>query len=120
VLRTSDHYVLVDWDNVGTLAPWRELGALLTRHLNHPATLRQIVTTYQAAAAPATPPTVTPSTFATGLAIHLNFLHGQASASLDPNLPEAHRSFARQQVGALLTSLPTIEDLEEAAAVARG
>jgi hypothetical protein len=104
---------LVDWDNVGPLAPQREFGALLTRHLDNPANLRRVVTAYRAAGGPAA--IDSPAGFATGLAISLNFLHGQANATLDPNLAAHHRHFAHNQVTAVLNSLPTLERLEQAA-----
>ncbi|MFI5707537.1 phosphotransferase enzyme family protein [Kribbella sp. NPDC051620] len=113
VLRSADRTYLVDWDNVGPLAPWRELGALLLHHLDQPRTMRRIIAAYREAGGPADLDGA--CTFATGVAIQLNFLHGQATATLDANLTEAHRSFARRQVSALLTSTPTLGQLEEAA-----
>jgi phosphotransferase family enzyme len=118
VLRSADHTWLVDWDNVGSLAPWRELGAMLLDHLNHPHALRRIITAYRSAGGPAD--VDGPTTFATGLAIHLNFLHGQATATLDTALADNHRTFAERQVTGLLTSLPSLNQLEEAACAVRG
>jgi len=104
---------LVDWDNVGPLAPERELGALLMKHLDKPDNLLRIVDAYRAAGGPAK--IDTPAGFATGVAIHLNFLHGQANAAMDTDLAEAHRQYAAQQITGLITSLPTPETLKKAA-----
>jgi hypothetical protein len=117
VLRSADRSWLVDWDNVGSLAPWRELGALLMRHLDHPGNLRRIVTSYRASGGAAE--LDGPTGFATGVAISLNFLHGQASAAMDAQLSEDHRSFAARQVADLLSSLPPIDVLERAAEAVR-
>jgi hypothetical protein len=113
VLRSADRTQLVDWDNAGLLAPYRELGALLIRQLDSPDNLRQVAGSYRAAGGPAE--IDGPAGFATGLAIHLNFLHGQASAAMDAALPDEHRAFAERQVPALLDTLPTVEALERAA-----
>ncbi|WP_343979142.1 MULTISPECIES: phosphotransferase enzyme family protein [Kribbella] len=117
VLRSATRNYLVDWDNVGTLAPWRELGALLMHHLDQPKNLRQIIIAYRTAGGPAN--LDGPAGFATGVAISLNFLHGQASAALDVGLADEHRAFAARQVADLLISLPTLDLLEQAAGVVR-
>lgn len=103
---------LVDWDNVGPLAPVRELGALLMRHLDRPDNLRRIVDAYRAAGGPAQ--LDGPDGFATGIAIHLNFLHGQANAAMDTELADAHRQYADQQLAELIASLPTTQTLQKA------
>jgi hypothetical protein len=117
VLRSGRGNWLVDWDNAGRLAPYRELGALLMRHLTSPGDLRRIVNAYRAADGQGE--IDGPAGFATGLAISLNFLHGQASASMDENLAEQHRTYADRQVVDLLNSLPTLEALDRAAEVVR-
>jgi hypothetical protein len=117
VLRSADRTQLVDWDNAGLLAPYRELGALLIRQLDSPDNLRRVAGSYRAAGGPAQ--IDGPAGFATGLAIHLNFLHGQASAAMDTGLADQHRMFAEQQIVGLLDTLPTIDELERAAEVVR-
>lgn len=114
VLRSGRRTLLVDWDNAGRLAPYRELGALLMRHLDSPDDLRRIVDAYRAAGGRGE--IDGPPGFATGLAIHLNFLHGQASAAMDDGLADQHRTFAARQVVDLLGSIPTVEVLDQAAA----
>jgi hypothetical protein len=104
---------LVDWDNVGPLSPERELGALLMWHLHNPANLRRIVTAYHAAGGPAK--ITGPASFATGLAISLNFLHGQASLAMDPTHSEAHRLYATRQIAGLISGLPDLKQLQTAA-----
>jgi hypothetical protein len=108
---------LVDWDNVGPLSPERELGALLMWHLHNPANLRRIVTAYHAAGGPAE--ITGPASFATGLAITLNFLHGQASLAIDPTHSEAHRRYATLQIAGLISGLPDLAQLKTAAGVSR-
>ncbi|WP_328323739.1 phosphotransferase [Kribbella sp. NBC_00382] len=117
VLRSGPNTLLVDWDNAGQLAPHRELGALLMPYLHSPADLRQIADAYRTAGGPGR--IDDPSGFATGLAISLNFLHGQASAAMDDAVAEQHRTFAAQQVVDLLDTLPTLELLEQAATTIR-
>jgi hypothetical protein len=56
-----------------------------------------------------------PESFATGLAIALNFLHGQANSSMNEELDDAHRRFAAAQVPPLLESIPDLASLEQAA-----
>ncbi|MEV6413969.1 phosphotransferase [Kribbella sp. NPDC051718] len=62
VLRSADRTYLVDWDNVGTLAPWRELGALLMHHLPTPRTSAESSppTEPQAEPQPSTAPPASP------------------------------------------------------------
>jgi Ser/Thr protein kinase RdoA (MazF antagonist) len=43
---------LVDWDNVGPMTPWRELGHLLMHHLDSETNLRQITSAYRGRAVP--------------------------------------------------------------------
>ncbi|WBQ02000.1 phosphotransferase enzyme family protein [Kribbella sp. CA-293567] len=117
VLRSAGRSWLVDWDNVGSLAPWRELGALLTHHLDRPDELHRIVGAYRTAGGPAE--IDSPTGFATGLAISLNFLHEQASVALDAGAAGQHRQFAEKQVRALLDSLPSLATLEQASRAAR-
>ncbi|WP_020388315.1 phosphotransferase enzyme family protein [Kribbella catacumbae] len=119
VLRLRSHPAvaegnwLVDWDNAGPLAPRRELGALLMDQLDAPDNLRKIVGAYRAAGGPAE--IDDPAGFATGLAVSLNFLHGQANAAMDTGLADAHRQYADRQIIGLIASLPSPEVLEKAA-----
>jgi hypothetical protein len=108
---------LVDWDNAGPLVPQRELGALLMRQLDAPDNLRKIVGAYRAAGGPAEIDGA--EGFATGLAISLNFLDGQAKAAMDTGLADGHRQFAQRQVAGLLESLPDLDVLEKAARAVR-
>jgi phosphotransferase family enzyme len=112
VLRGATDSWLVDWDNAGPMAPWRELGALLMNHLASEASLRRITGAYRSAGGTAV--IDGPTGFATGLAISLNFLHGQASSVLDATTEDHHRQFAAAQVAALLTSIPDLALLEQA------
>jgi Ser/Thr protein kinase RdoA (MazF antagonist) len=117
VLRSAGSSWLVDWDNVGPLAPERELGALLMAQLAQPANLRRIVAAYRKAGG--TAEIDGPAGFATGLAVSLNYLQGQASAAMDTGLVDHHRHFAASQVPGLLDSLPDLALLEQAAHAAR-
>ncbi|WP_145811185.1 phosphotransferase enzyme family protein [Kribbella amoyensis] len=118
VLHSPDHAVLVDWDNAGPMAPWRELGAVLFGHLTNEDALRRVVEAYRASGGSAE--LTGADGFATGLAIHLNFLHGQAGAALDHDLAAHHREYADDKVAGLLTGLPTPAELEYAAEVVQG
>jgi hypothetical protein len=118
VLRSAERSWLVDWDNVGSLAPWRELGALLMHQLDQPENLRRTVAAYRAAGGVAE--LDGPSGFATGLAIQLNFLHGQATVAMDARQSDDHRGFAQRQLTGLLTSIPDLPLLEKAADAVRG
>ncbi|TCN35747.1 hypothetical protein EV644_1142 [Kribbella orskensis] len=55
-----------------------------------------------------------PECFATGLAIALNFLHGQANSAMNEDLDDSHRRFAAGEVPPLLESLPDLTSLEQA------
>ena len=103
VLRTPDTTWLVDWDNVGPMTPWRELGALLLNHLGDEGNFSQIAAAYRDAGGTAT--VEEPVTFASGLAIWLNFLNGQVNATLDPELADTHRRYAEEKVLPLLHSI---------------
>jgi Ser/Thr protein kinase RdoA (MazF antagonist) len=117
VLRSAAGRTLIDWDNVGPLAPWRELGALLTHHLKDETGLRTITAAYREAGGTAV--IDGPATFATALAISLNFLHGQATAAMDEQLDPAHREYAASKVFPLLASIPDLETLERASQAVR-
>ena len=117
VLRSAAGRTLVDWDNVGPLAPWRELGDLLMHHLTNETGLRAITAAYREAGGTAV--VDGPATFATGLAISLNFLHGQATAAMDEQLQPAHREYAASTVLALLESIPDLQTLERASQAVR-
>jgi Ser/Thr protein kinase RdoA (MazF antagonist) len=108
---------LVDWDNVGPLSPERELGALLMWHLHNPANLRRVVTAYHAAGGPAE--ITGPASFATGLAISLNFLHGQASLAMDLTHSKAHREYATRQIPGLISGPPDLAQMKTAATNSR-
>ncbi|GAA1518493.1 aminoglycoside phosphotransferase family protein [Kribbella lupini] len=108
---------LVDWDNVGPLPPAQELGFLLINHLTDEYAVRRIVSAYRRAGGPGE--LTGPDGFATGLAIMLNYLHGQTSAALDPELADEHRAFAARQLGGLIRSVPGVGVLERAVQFAR-
>jgi Ser/Thr protein kinase RdoA (MazF antagonist) len=103
---------LVDWDNVGPMTPWRELGHLLMHHLDSETNLRQITSAYRGAGGTAS--IEGPEGFATGLAVWLNFLHGQATSVLDSELEDEHRAYALEKVVPLLRSMPDLRALEQA------
>ena len=117
VLRSAAGSVLVDWDNAGPMAPWRELGAVLTNHVGVEGNLRRIVDAYRAAGGLGE--IAGPEGFATGLAILLNHLHGQTSAALDPELDPEHREYAVTSVLKLLRAMPEVGALERAGQVVR-
>jgi aminoglycoside phosphotransferase (APT) family kinase protein len=117
VLIGADGPYLVDWDNVGPLPPARELGFQLINHLTDEHVVRRLVSAYRAAGGPGE--ITGPESFATGLAIMLNFLHGQTSAALDPDLADEHRAFAARQIAGLIRSVPAPGVLERAARFAR-
>ncbi len=116
VLIGADGPYLVDWDNVGPLPPARELGVLLINHLTDEHAVRRLVSAYRSAGGPGE--ITGPEGFATGLAIMLNFLHGQTSAALDEDLADEHREFAARQIAGLIRSLPAPGVLERAAQLA--
>ncbi|WP_165367489.1 phosphotransferase enzyme family protein [Phytoactinopolyspora endophytica] len=107
---------LVDWDNAGPMAPWRELGLLLMHHLADVDALRVIGACYRDHGGPAQLGTA--QGFATGLATWLNFLRGQAGVLLDPKATPDHRQFAEQRVTGLLRNIPALEQLDHAASAA--
>jgi Phosphotransferase enzyme family len=109
---------LVDWDNAGPLEPWREFGALLTEHLDDHAALTRLARSYAAAGGPATSLPAGPAMFATGLAIWLNFLAGQAEEALRTD--SEHRSWATDRVDGLLGPFPTDGELTAAADLVSG
>lgn len=104
---------LVDWDNMGPLAPWRELGTVLLYWWDRPDLLRRMLTAYHSHGDP-DHPTGT-SLFASGLAQWLNFTALQARLLLDPRTPPEHRNFAAAALPPLLTGLPTPGQLEDTA-----
>lgn len=113
-LRTAEQrWVLLDWDNVGPLAPWREMGTLLVHWWRRPDVLAQLTRTYRQAGGPPYPAGA--SVFASGMAQWLNFLGAQAAVLLDPGSVPADREFARPRVTGLLRDIPTLADLEQAA-----
>ncbi len=109
---------LLDWDNCGPQQPWRELGAVLLHCAGDEAAVARIAAAYRRAGGPAWPETV--ELFATGLAVWLNFLHGQALVAMDPAADETHRAFAQETVSALVEGVPTLKALERAAEATRG
>jgi Ser/Thr protein kinase RdoA (MazF antagonist) len=117
VLRSAAGRVLVDWDNAGPMAPWRELGAVLVNHVGAEGNLRRIVDAYRAADGPGE--IAGPEGFATGLAILLNHLNGQVSAALDTALAPEHREYAVTSVLGLLRAMPEVGTLERAGQVVR-
>lgn len=108
---------LVDWDNIGPLAPAQELGFLLINHLTDEHAVRRMASAYKRAGGPGE--ITGPDGFATGLAIMLNYLNVQLSAALDAELSDEHRAFGAAQVPGLIRSLPAPGVLERAAQVVR-
>ncbi|HEY0692072.1 MAG TPA: phosphotransferase [Kribbella sp.] len=108
---------LVDWDNAGPMTPWRELGHLLMNHLSSGTNLRRITSAYRGAGGTAS--IEGPEGFATGLAVWLNFLNGQATSVLDPELEDEHRAYALEKVAPLLRSMPDLRTLEQASLLGR-
>ncbi|GAB3825100.1 phosphotransferase enzyme family protein [Kribbella italica] len=117
VLIGADGPYLVDWDNVGPLPPARELGFLLINHLTDEHAVRRLASAYRAAGGPGE--ITGPESFATGLAIMLNYLHGQTTAALDSDLADEHRAFAAGNIAGQIESLPAPGVLERAAQAAR-
>ncbi|NEE03428.1 phosphotransferase enzyme family protein [Phytoactinopolyspora halotolerans] len=104
---------LVDWDNSGPMDPARELGLLLMHHLNDVDALRSISATYREHGG--VPTLHDAHAFATGLAVWLNFLYGQARVVLDADTTDDDRRFAEPRVTGLLHTMPTLAQLERAA-----
>lgn len=116
VLDTGGRLWLVDWDNHGPQEPWRELGALLTEHLRDPARLSELTSAYARAAGECAADCPDgPELFATGLAVWLNFLAGQARAVLDPESDPEHQAWSSTRVAGLIGPFPTIPELATAA-----
>lgn len=103
VLRAAGNNWLVDWDNVGPMTPWRELGALLLGYLRDASNYNRIATAYRDAGG--TAKVDGPAAYATGLAIWLNFLNGQVGAALDPDLSPVHRRYAEEKVAGLFRAI---------------
>jgi Ser/Thr protein kinase RdoA (MazF antagonist) len=108
---------LVDWDNAGPMTAWRELGHLLMNHLTSETNLRRITSAYRKVGGTAS--IEGPEGFATGLAVWLNFLNGQANSVLDPELEDEHRAYALGKVVPLLRSMPDLHTLEQASLLCR-
>ncbi|MEV6288099.1 aminoglycoside phosphotransferase family protein [Kribbella sp. NPDC051770] len=117
VLIGADGPYLVDWDNVGPLAPTQEFGFLLINHLTDEPAVRRLSSAYRKAGGPGE--ITGPDGFATGLAIMLNYLNVQLSAALDVTMSDDHRAFGAAQVPGLIRSLPAPGVLERAAQLAR-
>lgn len=113
LLRDGQRWWLLDWDNVGPLAPWRELGILLVHHWREPETLSSLTGRYLSAGGPAYQRGA--EVFASGVAQWLNVFAGQAQALLDPATARADRAFAEPLVLGLAEDLPTVGGLEAAA-----
>lgn len=109
---------LLDWDNCGPQEPWREFGNLLLQHVADDAAVAGIAAAYREAGGIDWPQT--PALFATGLAVWLNFLHGQALVALDKATDPGQRAFATDKVTALAAGVPSMQALECAAAATRG
>ncbi len=108
---------LLDWDNCGPLESWREFGNLLLHHVGRDLAVVDIVGAYRDAGGCALP--ASPAVFATGVAVWLNFLHGQALVALDDAADREHRKFAAAGVTALVDGMPTVRALERASACLR-
>lgn len=83
---------------------------MLLRHVANENSVRQIVDAYRSTGGTAR--IDGPESFATGLAIAVNFLHGQANSAMNEEVDDAHRRFAAAQVPPLLESIPTLTSLE--------
>ncbi|CAN5769244.1 hypothetical protein BH24ACT8_BH24ACT8_07350 [soil metagenome] len=104
---------LLDWDNVGPLAPWRELGGILADWWEHPEAIDGLARTYRESGGPAYPRE--PGIFASGVAQRLNFLAAQVEILLDASARPGDRHFAHGVVTGILSGLPRLRDLERAA-----
>jgi len=109
---------LLDWDNCGPQETWRELGTVLLHHVGDDAAVARIAGAYREEGGDDWPET--PQLFATGLAVWLNFLHGQALLALDEDADPAHRAFAADKVSALVPGVPSMQALDCAATATRG
>lgn len=117
LLEAGGQRWLLDWDNCGPQESWRELGNLLLHHVGDDSAVAAIADAYQDAGGCAAPRSL--DIFATGLAVWLNFLHGQATLALDETAEREHRSFAGDEVAALVDGFPAMQALESAAAAWR-
>ncbi len=104
---------LLDWDNVGPLAPWRELGGILADWWGHPEAIDGLARTYRESGGPAYPREA--GIFASGVAQRLNFLAAQVEILLDASARPGDRHFAHGVVTGILSGLPRLRDLERAA-----
>lgn len=109
---------LLDWDNCGPQETWRELGTVLLPHVGDDAAVARIAGACRDAGGDDWPET--PQLFATGLAVWLNFLHGQALVALGEAADPAHRAFAADKVAALVPGVPSMQALDCAATATRG
>lgn len=118
MLNDNGRRWLLDWDNCGPQEPWREFGNLLLQHVEDDAATASIAAAYRQSGGVDWPPT--PTLFATGLAVWLNFLHGQGLVVLDEAADPRHRAFATENVTALVAGVPSMQTLECAVAATRG
>jgi Ser/Thr protein kinase RdoA (MazF antagonist) len=117
VLPTADgHLAVLDWENVGPMAPEQEVGYLLVswctdgRHAS-PAAVVAFIEGYAETTGTRMP--ITRRTFIVGVNSWLNFLAVQAEAALSAGTMPKHRAFGEQRVQQLLDAPLRIELLDE-------
>lgn len=114
---SDDRRWLIDWENSGAMEPWRELGVLLFRQARSPEVAGRIARRYRDSAGQQFPTGV--ELFSSGVAIWLNYLQGKAIEAADSALDPEHRAFAIVRVVGLVENIPSLADLEAAAAAIR-
>lgn len=118
LLAADGSRALLDWDTSGAQEPWRELGLLLIHHVGDDAATAAIAGAYRDAGGGAWP--AGPELFATGLAVWLNFLHGQIGVVLDAGSAADRRARAGESAQQLVGRIPSMGALAHAAAVFAG
>ena len=124
VLRAADGgLVLLDWDNTGPLAPWREAGLLVLLRRRDPRAAAQAQTAYLAGGGRDPLAEHGTAALATGLAVLLNALAEQAEVLLSNEAPhgpgQAHLEHAEANVAALLAAVSTCRELDDVLAKVR-
>jgi Ser/Thr protein kinase RdoA (MazF antagonist) len=108
---------LLDWDNAGPHEPWREVGNLCMPYIRDPDAVAAVVDDYARAGGASLPRG--PTLFSTGVAVWLNFIRTRALMVLDGTFDADVRGDAEEAVHALLRDMPSVADLERAAAAIR-
>ncbi|MCG7208331.1 aminoglycoside phosphotransferase family protein [Streptomyces arenae] len=102
--------VLLDWDNAGPVSAEREFAQALYvwsgGNRADPAAARRLTRAYRRAGGPAT--VRGPESFALLFATALNYVHVQAEAAVDPELPPDQREFGSGEVAARLADVPDL------------